>query len=278
MGVEIANLAGSKPWVLLTNDDGVDSPALWYLLGELSSSVEVRAVVPAGECSWTGKILSRLSRLELGQVERDGFKIWTLNGYPADCANVGIHNLFDTRPALVVSGINMGANAGLAYFLSSGTVGAAIEGILSGIPAAAFSAQLLPDDYSRWWRHRQLSTSLEALLRNTAIVSREIVEEVLRGGLPQGASLLSVNMPPNTTPEATRRIAALTTTEYGSFFHFNETSRHLEHGGIKLRSQQGQAQGDIAALERGEVAITPIRFALSAECREEDRRRFEDNG
>ena len=115
-------------------------------------------------------------------------------------------------------------------------------------------------------------------MRNTAIVTREIVDEILRGGLPQGSSLLSVNMPPNTTPEATRRITALTTTGYGSFFHFNKTSRYVEHGGIKLRCQEGQDRGDIATLERGEVTITPIRFALSAECREEDRRRFEEKG
>ena len=263
---------------MLTNDDGVDSPALVFLLRELCSCIEVKAVVPAGECSWTAKILSRLSRLEVGEVERDGFKIWTLNGYPADCANVGIHNLFDTRPALVVSGINIGANAGLAYFLSSGTVGAAIEAVLSGLPATAFSAQLRPEDYAQWWRHRRVSASLEGTLRNTAIVTREIVEEVLRGGLPRGASLLSVNMPPLTTPETTRRFASLTPTEYGSFFDYNEGSRYVEHGGIKLRTQKGEVRGDIAALESGEVAITPIRFALSAECREEDRRRFEGRG
>lgn len=268
-------MAESEPWVLLTNDDGVDSPALVPLLREFSSKVEVRAVVPAGECSWTGKILSRVSRLELREAECDGFQVWTLDGYPADCVNFGVHNLFDTRPAMVVSGINIGANAGLAYFLSSGTVGAAIEGVLCGLPAAAFSAELRAEDYARWWRHRKVSRSLEVLWRNASFVTREIVEEVLQGGLPRGVSLLSVNMPPHTTPATTRRFAALTPTEYGSFFDFDEGSGYVEHGGVELRTGKSETPGDIAALERGEVAMTPIRFSLSAECGEEDRQRFE---
>ena len=61
-----------KPWVLLTNDDGADSPALVPLLEELSAVVEVRAVVPASECSWTAKMVSRFVQLELDEIESKG--------------------------------------------------------------------------------------------------------------------------------------------------------------------------------------------------------------
>ena len=61
------------------------------------------------------------------------------SGTPADCANLGIHSVFDTRPDLVVSGINIGLNHGLAFVMGRGTVGAATEGVIAGLPAIAFS-------------------------------------------------------------------------------------------------------------------------------------------
>jgi len=268
---------GRRPdsWVLLTNDDGVDSPALVPLLRELSRVVAVRTVVPAEECSWTGKIMSRFDPLELNEVKREGFRIWTLSGYPADCANLGMHTLFESRPALVVSGVNMGSNAGLAFFLSSGTIGAAVEGMLGGLPAAAFSAQLQREDFARWRRHRELTPAVATLLINAAVVTREIVEEVLRSGLPQGASLLTVNMPPATTPETPRRLTGMAATGYGSFFAPGERAGRFEYRFSGLQIREENPRGDIAALERGEVAITPVRFALDVGPTEVDRRRFE---
>ena len=263
------------PWVLLTNDDGVDSPALVPLLRELSGVVEVRTVVPAEECSWTAKVMSRFDDLELRQIERGGFAIQTLSGYPADCANLGVHTLFASPPALVVSGVNMGSNAGLAFFLSSGTIGAAIEGMLGGVPAAAFSVQLEGVDYARWRRHRELTPAVAELLDNAAVVTRQIVEELLGAGLPQGASLLTVNMPPTTRVETPRRLTGVTATGYGSYFAPAEAAGRFTHRFAGLQIHDDDPRGDIAALERGEVAITPVRFALDVKPNQADRLRFE---
>ena len=265
-----------KPWVLVTNDDGVDSPALVPLLRELSVLTEVRAVVPASECSWTSKIVSRFTPLEVGEIQSDGFKIWTLSGYPADCTNIGIHNLFDSRPTLVVSGINIGTNAGLAYTLSSGTVGAAVEGMLCNVPSAAFSLQLKAEDYARWRRCRDLSLR-EDLWEGPAAVTREIVAELLAGGLPQNASLLSVNMPPDTTRQTPRCLTRVAETRYGAVFSRTAAAGHFEHKFSGLLPAAKDGHGDMAALDRGEVAITPIRFSLDVEPVEADRRRFEQN-
>jgi 5'-nucleotidase len=264
----------SGPWVLLTNDDGVDSPALVPLLRELSAIVAVRAVVPATECSWTAKIMSRFERLEVEEVDREGFAVWAVSGYPADCANLGMHTLFAEPPVLVVSGVNMGTNAGLAFLLSSGTVGAAIEGMLGGLPAAAFSVQLEGEDYARWRRHRELTPAVAELLDNTAVVTREVVAELLAGGLPHQASLLTVNMPPSTRPETPRRLTGVTATGYGSYFTTDgEGAYRYRFSGLQVREEN--ARGDIAALERGEVAITPLRFAFEVPPTAEDCQRFE---
>ena len=260
--------------MLITNDAGVDSPALVPLLRELTKIIRVRAVVPAAECSWTAKMLSRFAALKVEQRQCAEYAVWTVNGYPADCANLGIHTLFESPPILLVSGINMGCNAGLAFLLSSGTVGAAIEGMLGGLSAAAFSLQLKAADYECWRRDRELAPGIVALLNNAAVVTCEIVQELLEKGMPGGASLLNVNMPSTTTPVTPRRLTGLTLTDYGAYFTPDEHGNYIHrYSGLQVRA--ANETGDIAVLERGEVAIAPLRFALDMQPTKADRRRFE---
>jgi len=124
------------PFILVTNDDGYDSPSLVPLVRALSELAPVRAVVPASERSWIGKAISRFEDVTVERADREGCAIWRASGFPADCTQLGIHTLFDEKPELVVSGINVGFNHGLAFFCSSGTVGGAIEGWIAGIPAS----------------------------------------------------------------------------------------------------------------------------------------------
>lgn len=266
--------AGQAPWILVSNDDGVDSPALVPLLRRLAAIAPVRAVVPAGERSWASKVLTRFGQLEARQQVREGFGVWAVEGgYPADCTNLGLYTLFPSLPALVVSGVNVGTNTGLAYFLSSGTVGAAIEGALAGVPALAFSVELEPEQYARWRQHRDAGGS--ALWENAAEVAGQISAEVWRAGLPAGAALLNVNMPAGVTRHSPRRFAGLTPSCYGSFFTRGPAPDSFVYRLSGLRTDDPAGQGDIAALGRGEVALTPIRLALDAPPQAGDRQRFE---
>src|SRR6185295_873690 len=104
-------------------------------------------VVPHVERSWVGKSISRFDVIRVEKGERDGISLYTATGTPADCASLAIHTLFPERPDLVVSGITLGLNFGLAFLLSSGTVGAAIEASIAGVPALAFSLALPHDAY-----------------------------------------------------------------------------------------------------------------------------------
>jgi len=269
--------AGGAPWILVTNDDGVDSPALPPLLPALASLGRVRAVVPASECSWTAKIMSRFALLTPRLQRRSEAEVWGVDGYPADCANLGIHSLFDCPPALVVSGVNLGTNAGLAFALSSGTVGAALEAALAGVPAVAFSVELRPEDYAEWRRCRVLRDEARELLERGAAVAAEIVAEVLRGGLPGDASLMSVNMPSSLRLDSPRRLAPLTATAYGPYFSRRGDGRFGYHfSGLRICAPA--PQGDLAVLARGEVALTPIRLVLDAAISAADRTRFERGG
>ena len=268
-------MTAAKPQVLVTNDDGADSPLLAPLLRELSELAALCVVVPAAECSWTSKSMSRFEPLVLAEIECGGFPVQTLTGKPADCAHIGIHNLCSATPVLVVSGINMGTNSGLAFTLSSGTIGAAVEGFLAGVPSAAFSLELPEPAFALWRRSRQLDPALDALVAAAAVVAAEIAAEILRGGLPAGADMVAVNMPANTRRESPRCLTGLARMSYGPLFARRENESHFAYHSCQVQLVGDGANSDVEALAHGEVAITPLRYSLSAPISSVDRQRFE---
>lgn len=264
---------GPAPWILVTNDDGIDSPALPPLLEALGGLAPVCAIVPSREYSWSSKTMSRFGRLELRRCTAD---LYALDGSPADCASIGVHNLRPEPPRLVVSGVNIGINAGLAFLLSSGTVGAALEASLSGVPAVAFSAQLQPEEYDRWRARRDLATLAQTWTR-AADIALDISGEILARGLPSGAQLVSVNLPPGADRQTPRVLTGVTETSYGAFFRLAGDGRY-EHEYSGLRRTQASGGGDLEALDGGRVAITPLRFQLDVPPAALDRARFERGG
>ena len=265
----------AKPQVLVTNDDGADSPILVPLLRELSKLAELCVVAPAAECSWTSKSMSRFEPLVLAEIECGGFPVQTLTGKPADCANIGIHNLCSAKPSLVVSGINMGVNSGLAFTLSSGTIGAAVEGFLAGVPSAAFSLELPEPAFALWRRSRRLDPALDALVAAAAVSAADITAEILRGGLPVGADMIAVNMPANTRRESPRCLTGLAKTSYGPLFTQRTAEPHFEYHSCQLQLVGDGPNSDVEALARGAIAITPLRYSLGAPISSVDRQRFE---
>lgn len=125
--------------ILLTNDDSHRSPLLEIAIRYLSKLGTLDIVVPSREQSWTAKSMTRFNPLHVHEIELFGRKAFAVDGTPADCVNLGIYNLCAEKPDLVVSGINAGFNKGLGFVLSSGTVGAALEANIAGIPAIALS-------------------------------------------------------------------------------------------------------------------------------------------
>jgi 5'-nucleotidase len=121
--------------VLITNDDGVHAPGLAALVKRVSELAEVVVVAPDRERSAVGHALTLHHPLRAARIADN---IYSVDGTPTDCVNLGIHSLLSFRPDLVLSGINRGANVGddVTY---SGTVAAALEATLMGIPAIAVS-------------------------------------------------------------------------------------------------------------------------------------------
>jgi 5'-nucleotidase len=162
--------------ILICNDDGYQAPGLVALYDALKDVAEVEVVAPELNNSAKSNALTLHSPLYVTRAT-NGFR--HVNGTPADCVHIALTGLLGYRPDLVVSGINNGANMG-DDTIYSGTVGAAMEGYLFGVPAIAFS------QVEKGWQH----------LDAAAVKARELVVEMLRHRLV-GADpwLLNVNIP-----------------------------------------------------------------------------------
>jgi 5'-nucleotidase len=159
--------------ILISNDDGYLAPGIIALANALTPIAEIVVVAPDSNRSGSSNSLTLDRPLSVQRAE-NGF--YFVNGTPSDCVHVALTGLLNFRPDLIVSGINQGQNMG-DDTLYSGTVAAATEGFLFGIPAIAFS---------------QLHKGWEEL-ETAAMVAREIVERRF-DNLPQ-PYLLNVNIP-----------------------------------------------------------------------------------
>lgn len=162
-------MSTQRPHLLLTNDDGIDSPLFELLIEGLSPFGDLSIAVPAEEQSWQGKSMTRHGDVKVTRTQVAGHDAFAIGGTPADCVSIALHNLLPKsnlgKPDLVVSGINVGLNAGLSLVWSSGTVGACLEGNIAGIPGLALSQQLNPAVYGHWDKTRSFEADTLAQLR-----------------------------------------------------------------------------------------------------------------
>jgi 5'-nucleotidase len=250
-------------YILVTNDDGVESPSLPPLIRAVEALGPVRVVCPARERSWIGKAITRWEDIAVEKVVLDGTDVHAVHGFPADCTNLAVHSLFDEKPELVVSGVNIGLNTGLGFFLSSGTVGAAVEAMLAGIPALAFSVGRVRDD--RGWKSRVAGEWGQDLWQRAADLSADIVRAVREVGFPADPELLSVNFPVEADLTTPRVITRLAPVGYGGLFRKKAEGLFVHDfpGGVR---GSGPLDGtDLEAVSKGWVSITPVRMTQSAE-------------
>jgi len=235
--------------ILLCNDDGYQAPGLAALHRALQAlpGVQVEVVAPEHNNSAKSNALTLNAPLYVHQGA-NGFRY--VNGTPADCVHIALTGLLDYRPDLVVSGINNGANMG-DDTVYSGTVGAAMEGYLFGIPALAFS------QIDRGWAH------LDAAADVAARLVRCLGRHQIGGGRPW---LLNVNIP-NLPPEQLKppKICRL-------------GRRHAAEQVITMQNPRGETMywiggagpaadategTDFHATGEGHVAITPLKVDLT---------------
>ncbi len=249
-------------WILLTNDDGIDSPALAPFAQALSDLGTVHVVVPDRERSWVGKAITRFDPIRVEKVEFGGGAAWTCTGFPADAIQIGIHGLFDEPPSLVVSDINVGYNYGAAFMMSSGTVGAAVEGWVSGVPSIALSTGANGD----WVTWKRKVHEREALLEweRLATVATSLVDEARLSGLLEIADVVSINLPFDTTLDTPRRVTTVARVAYDRLFSDQGGGIFTHDFGGGFVEFDATEDTDLAAARKGLVSITPLRMPSAA--------------
>lgn len=186
--------------LLITNDDGIDSPFLHALTDALrSADHSLYIAAPKTEQSWIGCAKSRLRPVASAVATRDfGCPAWTIDGTPSDCVSIALaHLLASDQPVdAVVSGINIGRNASLGFILASGTIAGAWEGAVHGLPAIAFSQDLTATQFEAYRAsgHRA-DAELQRTLDISADRAAQLVPELVSSTPPRSFIVHNVNFP-----------------------------------------------------------------------------------
>ena len=244
--------------VLLTNDDGIGAEGLHAIRRELREldGVEVDVIAPDSNRSATARSITTRSPLWVEEIRfDDGDSGHATDGTPVDCVRFADLGLLGERPDLILSGINHGANLGddITY---SGTVAAALEGIVLGIPAVAMSQQSEKREMGfRFGRSFDFGPAASF----GAELVRRLGEE-----MPPPGTLINVNFPAGTPEgiEVTRLGKRLYDDELKLVEEDSDGRRRYEIYGFEP-SFEDEEGTDLAAIARGRIALTPIHFDLT---------------
>ena len=243
--------------VLLTNDDGIAAPGLQAARRALREidGVSVDVIAPNSNRSATARSITTRSPLTVEEIEfEDGDVGYAVDGTPVDCVRFAEVGLIGERPDLIVSGINHGANLGddITY---SGTVAAALEGIILGIPAVALSQQSASGGMG------YVSGRFDFTV--AAAFTAALVAKLLTVSMPE-ATLINVNLPAG-EPSGIE-VARLGKRIYNDELKFLEETDH-GHKRYEIYGWQPsheEIEGtDLHAVANGRIAITPLHFDLT---------------
>jgi 5'-nucleotidase len=241
-----------KPLILVTNDDGITAPGIRALIEVMNTIGDVVVVAPDSPQSGMGHAITLDSTLHLEQViiDNGSQKEYSCSGTPADCVKLGISEILDRRPDLCVSGINHGSNSSINV-IYSGTMSAAIEAGLEGVPSIGFS--LLDFNWNANFE------SVKEYVKNIAL-------NVLENGLQEGV-VLNVNFP-KLEKEAIKgvRICRQAKANWVEKFDKRISPQGKEYywlTGKFVNLDKGE-DTDEWALHNGYVSVVPVQFDLTA--------------
>jgi len=233
----------SKKLILISNDDGIHSVGLKALASKLRELGVVYVVAPDRERSASSHSLTLHRPL---RVTKAGEHEYSIDGTPTDCVTLAVHSILPRKPDIVLSGINLGTNLG-EDVLYSGTVSAAMEGTMLGIPSAAFS----------------LGAPFDKSMGFASEFAADVAGRMLMEGLPSD-TLLNINVP------AVKKIKGHRITSLGKRFFSDVVIEKIDPRGKKyfwiggeVERWEGGDDSDFYAISRGYVSITPLHFDLT---------------
>ena len=245
------------PHILISNDDGYLAPGLLALVNAIRPLGRITVIAPEQNHSGASNSLTLSRPLSIHRIaggERDGFVF--INGTPTDCVHIAMTGYLDHRPDLVVSGINQGENMG-EDVLYSGTVAAAVEGVMFGVPGIAFSQT------DRGW----------ARIDDAAQAAHDIVKQMLSHPMPKHpqqadgiASLLNVNIPNRPYDELKRwRVTRLGNRHHSQpvVVQNNPRGDKIYWIGAAGDAKDASSGTDFHAINEGCISITPMQLDLT---------------
>ncbi len=252
-----------KPQILLTNDDGIDSPGLWAAAAALSGVGFVNVIAPRDQQSGTGRSLPVSSdgviQTQKIQIKDQPWTVFAVGGTPAQAVLHGVLEIMPEPPDLVVSGINYGENVGTGVTIS-GTVGAALEAAAHGIPALAISLET--ED------HYHLTHSPEMDFSAAAHFAAYFGRLLLARRMPADVDVLKVEVPASATPETPWRVTRLSRLRYYESLPPQRTSWE-DPGSLRYRQARSADEfppdSDVYTLGVARlVSVTPLSLDLTS--------------
>ncbi len=245
-----------RPLILISNDDGVNARGLYHLIDCVADKGDVIAVAPAGHCSGQSSAISVDSLLRVKQHrDYNGAKIYSVTGTPADCVKLAMHAIVPRRPSLMLSGINHGANSGNSV-IYSGTMGAALEACMFGVPAIGYSF---------------LDYAADADFSPTTPFIHKITECVMAQGLPANVCL-NVNIPVGNEIKGMKIARAANgywTDEYTKYADPHGGEFYVL-GGSFHNTEPDSDETDLYWLARDYATIVPVNPDMTAHASMED--------
>jgi 5'-nucleotidase len=240
-----------RPLILVSNDDGITAPGIQNLVAAIKHLGEVVIVAPDSPQSAMGHAVTISKPLRLDKTNLYGdIEAWQCSGTPADCVKLAVDKVLHRKPDLLVSGINHGSNSSINV-LYSGTMSAAMEGAIEGIPAVGFSL---------------CNFAYDADFSYAKKIAGMVARQILTNGLPT-ATLLNVNIP-NLKEDA---ILGIKICRQANAKWQEEFTERLDPNGRKYFWLTGQfinndngEDTDEWALANGYVSIVPVHFDLTA--------------
>lgn len=240
-----------RPLILIANDDGIIAPGIRALVEAMQNLGDVVVVAPDSPQSGMGHAITIHDPLRIEEVEVFGnhIKSWQCSGTPADCVKIAIDKILHRKPDLCVSGINHGSNSSINV-IYSGTMSAAMEAAIDGIPAVGFSL---------------LNYAFDADFTGAKYYAEHIARQVLENGLPKGC-LLNVNIPDLPID----KIGGIKVCRQADAKWAEEFDERRDPSGKKYYWLTGKFENfdqgtdtDVWALDNGYVSIVPVKYDLT---------------
>ena len=253
----------TEPQILLTNDDGIQSPGLWAAAEALDELGFVTVIAPREQASGTGRSMPSIYDSEVHQetLEVNG-KQWTVHaigGTPAMAVLYGVLHLLPKKPDLIVSGINYGLNVGSGVTIS-GTVGAAMEGASADIPSLAISLETEKKYHSTYSKDIDFGTA--------GYFTKYFSQLLISKELPHDVHLLKVEVPTRATPDTPWQTTKLSTLRfYEPIREGDRTNVSMGEIGYAIAQDWDQSPPGTdshVVVNQGEISVTPLSLDLTS--------------